>query len=275
MIVRAGVVGTPIEHSLSPILHRAAYTALGLTDWSYDRIEADAAGLPGLVAGLGGEWRGLSVTMPGKEAALAASQEAGDDARLCGAANTLIRRGPETGDGWRAENTDVVGIVDAFRYAGVIHRERVEIVGSGATARSALVAVRRLGVTAVRFVVRREVRPETLRLAQRLGFEVSAGPTMSSVAVGPGAALISTVPAAVAPVDTPAGWGAGSVLFDVSYAPWPTPLAAAAKAGGGLVISGGSMLLYQAVRQVELMTGREAPVEAMRAALSAHLDLGG
>src|SRR3954465_6995358 len=98
--MRAAVLGRPVAHSLSPVLHRAAYAALGLTDWTYDALDLGAEGLPGLLAGLGGGGRGFSVTMPCKQAAAAVADEAGSLVRLLGAANTLVRGGR----GWRAEN---------------------------------------------------------------------------------------------------------------------------------------------------------------------------
>src|SRR2546430_1014942 len=112
---RAAVVGSPVTHSLSPVLHLAAYRALGLDHWSYDRIECDAAGLPALTASLGPEWAGLSVTMPGKYAALSLATEATAQAVAVGAANTLVRK--QSG-AWQADCSDVDGVVGALRAAG-------------------------------------------------------------------------------------------------------------------------------------------------------------
>ncbi|WP_165922662.1 saccharopine dehydrogenase NADP-binding domain-containing protein [Pseudonocardia endophytica] len=110
---RAAVLGSPIAHSLSPVLHRAAYASLGLAGWSYDAHEVDEAGLAGFVAGLGPEWAGLSLTMPLKRVALEVADRAADTAAAIGAANTLV---PEP-DGWRASNTDVTGLVVALSRA--------------------------------------------------------------------------------------------------------------------------------------------------------------
>ncbi|OOL29361.1 shikimate dehydrogenase, partial [Rhodococcus rhodochrous] len=112
---KAAVLGSPIAHSKSPLLHLAAYRALGLTDWTYERIECTGEQLPALVAGLGPEWVGVSVTMPGKFAALEFATERTDRAVLIGSANTLVR----TADGWRADCTDVDGVTGALRGAGV------------------------------------------------------------------------------------------------------------------------------------------------------------
>lgn len=265
MVHRAGVVGSPIEHSLSPLLHTAAYAALGLADWTYSHHEVSAGQLAAHVAGLDDSWRGLSVTMPGKEEALALAVRVGDEARLVGAANTLTR----APGGWRADNTDVLGLQRALGEAGLVRPARVDLVGSGATARSALVALHRLGAGRVRCVVRSRLRPETAALASALGVglevvryaEWASSPARVDL-------LLSTVPQHAAPSVDAAAVAEGGVVFDVGYAPWPSPLASTAAAHGIRAIGGWTMLLHQAVEQVRLMTGLDAPVPAMRAALA-------
>ncbi|MGB3437841.1 MAG: shikimate dehydrogenase, partial [Actinophytocola sp.] len=130
---RAAVVGKPVAHSLSPVLHGAAYEALGLP-WTYTRLEASAAELPALVASLDDSWAGLSVTMPGKGAALALATAATDRAVAVGAANTLVRRE----DGWVADCTDVDGVAGALRAAGFGSGTSGVVLGAGGTARAAL-----------------------------------------------------------------------------------------------------------------------------------------
>ncbi|WP_153394327.1 shikimate dehydrogenase [Ornithinicoccus halotolerans] len=268
---RCAVVGDPVDHSLSPVLHRAAYRALGLPDWSYQRVRVPAGGLAGLVAGLGPEWVGLSVTMPGKEEALALAEQAGEQARLVGAANTLVRDG--TAGGWRAENTDVDGIRRALQEQGVRHPQRAALVGSGATARSALMALHGLGVREVAAVVRRQVRPETAALGDRLGVTLSAVPEAELAAAVEGAdVLVSTVPPGASPVPETLLVRPDLAVLDVVYAPWPTPFAARLAAAGARVQGGGTMLVHQAAEQVRLMTGLEAPLAQMRAALAEALN---
>lgn len=270
MVHRAEVVGDPITHSLSPALHTAAYAALGLGDWTYGRTRVPAGGLAAHVAGLDGSWAGISVTMPGKEEALALATDVGQEARLVGAANTLTRAAA----GWRADNTDVSGLVEALREAGARHPGAVDVVGSGATARSALVALHRVGAGSVRFVVRGTVRPETAALAHRLGVTtdtVSYAGWSAGLARGEGAAVdlvLSTVPPGAAPPVDGAPTSPAGVVFDVTYAPWPSPLATDVARHGGTVVGGWNMLLHQAAAQVRLMTGQPAPVAAMRAALA-------
>jgi shikimate dehydrogenase len=259
--VRAAVLGRPVGHSLSPVLHTAAYAALGLADWSYTAVDCGEDELPGLLAGLGPEWAGLSLTMPLKRVALAAADAVDPLAAAVGAANTLLLGGRR-----RAYNTDVAGIAAALREAGATQPRSAVVLGAGGTAQAALAALRTLGLDGVVVLVRDPGRAGELRAAgDRLG-----------VAVDVRAGLPGPVPAADLVVSTlPAGAAdrlrppAGAVVLDVVYAPWPTPFAAAAEAAGGTVVSGLAMLLHQAAAQVELMTGHPAPVPAMRAALDA------
>lgn len=284
---RAAVVGSPISHSLSPVLHRAAYAALGLAGWSYDRVEVPRGALAAHVRGLGPEWVGLSVTMPGKEEALALADEVSAEAELSGAANTLVR----SAAGWSADNTDTYGLATVLAGAGVRTPGYAVVLGGGATARSAVLALRRLGAAEVALLVRDRIRPETEELLERLrglggGPEVRTARLADGIPLGPGGpqVVVGTLPAgtpapeltwhgAAAPELTWEG-AAAPVVLDATYAPWPSPLAAAvAERSGGrvAVVRGTSMLLHQAARQVELMTGRSAPVAAMESALTAHL----
>ena len=163
---RAAVLGMPIEHSLSPVLHTAAYAALGLSGWHYGKHAVDEDGLPGFVAGLGPEWVGLSLTMPLKRVALDVATEVTPDTAAVGAANTLVRRGT----GWLAANTDVAGIEQALRAVGVTSVDRAVIVGAGGTAQAALAALRRLGESDADGAGPRPARAGALRdTAERLG----------------------------------------------------------------------------------------------------------
>ncbi|MGE2834407.1 shikimate dehydrogenase [Mycobacterium sp. SMC-4] len=259
---RAGVLGSPIAHSRSPQLHLAAYRALGLTGWTYDRIECTGEQLPAMVSAFGPEWVGVSVTMPGKIAALRFADEVTARAQLIGSANTLVR----TQAGWRADNTDVDGVVGAL--AG--HRPaHAMVIGSGGTAPSAVVGLIELGARRVTVAARNPTKAATLvDLAARCGVEADHCDITTDVTVDGVDVLVNTVPAdAVAPY-APA-LAAVPVLLDAIYDPWPTPLAAAVGTAGGEVISGLHMLLNQAFTQVEQFTGRPAPREAMRAALLA------
>ncbi len=256
------MLGKPIAHSRSPQLHLAAYRALGLHDWSYDRIECDAAQLPGVVGGLGPYWVGVSVTMPGKFAALRVADERTARAELVGSANTLVR----TPRGWRADNTDVDGVTGAL---GTAEGPAV-VLGSGGTAPAAVVALAGLGVGEVTVVARdRRKAARLVELGGRVGLTARFCALDDAALAGAAAAagvLVNTIPAEVAARYAQLLAGV-PVLLDVVYHPWPTPLAAAVTAAGGRVVSGLQMLLHQAYTQVELFTGLPAPREAMARAL--------
>jgi shikimate dehydrogenase len=267
-VLNAAVLGQPVAHSLSPALHAAGYRALGLDQWRYAAHEVAADGLAAFVAGLDESWRGLSLTMPLKEVAFDVAATATETARVTGSANTLVRRDDA---GWDADNTDVRGIEAAL--AGVEHDGTAILLGGGATARSALLALGSLGVTRVRLAVRSEARPETLRLAVHAGVTVEVLPLGSWGEHLEGGLVVSTLPpdgaaAAAAALGSRRRKG---VLMDVIYADWPTPLASAAASAGLEVISGLDMLVYQAAEQFRLFTGQTPPVQAMYAAGRAAL----
>jgi shikimate dehydrogenase len=262
--VRAAVVGRPVQHSLSPVLHRAAYAALGLTDWSYDALDLGAEQLPDLLAGLGDEWRGFSVTMPCKRAAVDAADLVEPLPRLLHAANTLVH----TADGWRAENTDVTGVGMALQLAGVERVSCATVIGAGGTAAAAAVALASLGAQHLDVVVREPARAaDLLRVLDVLGVDRSVTRIADADLDVP--LVVSTVPIDAQPGLSGLGWRAGQTVLDVLYAPWPTPIAEWVTAAGGTVVSGVEVLFWQATVQVELMTGRPAPIAAMRAALDA------
>ncbi|UMB72322.1 shikimate dehydrogenase [Mycobacterium paraterrae] len=259
---KAAVLGSPIAHSRSPQLHLAAYRALGLDGWTYDRIECDADQLPNVVGKLGSEWIGVSVTMPGKFAALQFADTHTERAELVGSANTLLR----TPQGWRADNTDVDGVKGALGAAS----GPAVVAGSGGTAPAVVVALAELGVNDITIVARNPDKAAPLvELAGRVGAAaricVLDGGSVHDAIAG-AQVLVSTLPAEVAARHA-AEFAAIPVLLDAIYNPWPTPLATAVTAAGGRVIGGLQMLLHQAFAQVEQFTGLPAPRAAMEAAL--------
>jgi shikimate dehydrogenase len=267
---RAAVLGSPIGHSLSPALHLAAYDALGLAEWRYQAVDCDEHRLRPFLAALDEDWVGLSLTMPLKRLALELADEVSPLAATVGAANTLLHR-----DGcWSAANTDVGGIGDALREAGVERPQTAVVLGAGGTAQAALAALREFGVTEPLVLVRDLARADDLRAAAaRLDVapQIRAGLNANGLAdpaVYRTDLLISTVPKGVAdPLAVHPRWQDKGTVLDVVYEPWPTPLAISAAAFGWRVASGLDMLLHQAAQQVSLMTGRTAPVAAMRDAL--------
>ncbi|MFJ4864767.1 shikimate dehydrogenase [Streptomyces sp. NPDC088748] len=263
--IRAAVLGSPIEHSLSPVLHRAAYQELGLDDWSYDRFEIDEAALPAFVADLGPEWAGLSLTMPLKRAVIPLLDGISDTAASVETVNTVVF----TEDGRRlGDNTDIPGIVAALHERGVEKVPSAAILGAGATASSALAALARICSGEVTAYVRSEARADEMRQwGERLGVPVRTADWSAAAEALSAPLVIATTPAGT--TDALAGSvpeGAGT-LFDVLYDPWPTALAAAWSDRAGRVVGGLDLLVHQAVLQVELMTGRTpGPLAAMRAA---------
>ncbi len=266
--MKAAVLGAPVAHSLSPVLHRAAYQALGLASWSYQAIECDEARLPGLIAGCGPDWAGLSLTMPLKRAVLSLLDDAGPLVAEVGAANTVCFDAGQR----HGHNTDVPGMITAITEAVPAlpaDPGPVLILGGGATACSALAAARALGASQATAAVRNPRRAgDLLAAAGRLGLPVQLAPFDDAGQPAPGL-LISTVPAGAA--DRYAGrirqgtLRPGCVL-DVVYHPWPTAMATAAQQAGVPTAGGFALLLHQAAGQVELMIGKPAPVEAMRTA---------
>lgn len=271
---RCGVWGSPVAHSLSPTLHRAAYAALEL-DWSYGARETTAEELPALVAGLDASWRGLSLTMPLKEAGLALCTRASDVARAVGAVNTLIVDGAE---GPVGDNTDVSGFASAWREAGIDAVGQAIVVGAGATARSAVAALAAEGCRDLVVVAREPARAGAIvALAERLGVPVTVARIADTDRPGRAAGLlVSTIPATAQTGVTRAALGdlvaQADAVCDVGYGPRDTPLVTAARQAGLRCATGFGLLLHQAARQIELMTGAAvAPLEQMRAAGLAEL----
>jgi shikimate dehydrogenase len=268
--MKCAVLGSPITHSLSPLLHTAGYRALGLDDWDYTSYEVGEDGLADFLDQLTPDWRGLSLTMPLKRRGLELASQATPIARGVGVANTLVR---QDDGGWLADNTDVGGLADALRGAWPGYRQAA-ILGAGATATSALFALADLGVSEVSVYARNLGKAaELVGVGESLGIRVQpealAAWTKTTAPV-----LLSVLPAGVITgPDTGDGssrqpWlplrqGQVSLVFDVVYWDWPTPLAKAAHSAGATVVSGMDMLVYQAVRQFELFTGRQVPAQAM------------
>lgn len=266
---KAAVLGSPVAHSKSPALHRAAYAALGLDGWTYDALDTTAAQLPERVGTAGPEWVGFSVTMPGKLAALAFADERTRRAELIGSANTLVR----IDGGWRADCTDVDGMAGALVAAQFpADSARAVLIGAGGTALPTIAALADAGITEVSVVARNAARARgVLDLAEELGvraevIDFEVGDVLAR-ACRDADVTVSTVPASAAATLAPSV-AATARLVDAIYDPWPTPLAAAVEAAGGTVVGGLVMLLNQAYSQVEQFTGRPAPKEAMAAALS-------
>ncbi len=265
---RAAVLGSPIEHSLSPVLHQAGYDALNLKDWDYTRFEV--TDLAAFLAEVGEEYRGFSVTMPLKFDALACADIVSERAKLIGSANTLVR----TAEGWRADNTDTEGVLGALdELLGPSQPSTALLIGAGGTARPVLWGLAQRGVTDVTVLNRSDRLAELRPLGDALGLSLHAATFEDDLA---GLArsvdlIVSTVPSAVVEEQLPQL--AKAPVFDVIYDPWPTPLTVYAAADGYPTVGGHIMLANQAYSQFEQFTGHTAPRAEMLAALNAALKL--
>jgi shikimate dehydrogenase len=271
---RFAVLGSPIAHSLSPELHRAAYELLGL-DWSYEAIEIGANQLAAFVNSLDASWRGLSLTMPLKVEVFPLLSEVSETAHETGSANTVLFGG----DGARGFNTDVYGLIQGFARHGRRSLHSALILGGGATAASALVSAGRLGATTVFVGVRSAARAGRMTdIGRALGIDVQVRELERLVTIDQTLdAVISTLPngAAVDVVLDPDTIRTAT-LFDVAYKPWPTPLAAAWMGDG--VIGGLEMLVLQALAQVRVFVNGDPDARLERedeilAAMSAAVGL--
>lgn len=270
---RLAVWGDPIDHSRSPRLHGAAYRALGL-DWEYGRRRVDEASFGEALEGLDSSWRGLSLTFPLKTAAFAAARSRDRRAELTGAVNTLLL----SDDGPRGFNTDIGGLVASLRESGPEDVRSARIVGAGATATSALVALGELGADRVEVVARRPEAAQSLRaLGEHLGIAVTAA-GLEAPELGDVDVTIATLPGDAGIPDRTAAVlaASGGFLLDVVYGHWPTRLAAAWGKTGGAAIPGLGMLLHQALLQIRIFVSgdprsvlddEERVLDAMRRAV--------
>ncbi|MEU1127320.1 shikimate dehydrogenase [Streptomyces sp. NPDC005899] len=261
---RAAVLGSPIAHSLSPVLHRAAYSELGLDTWSYDRFEVDEAALPAFVEGLDASWAGLSLTMPLKRAIIPLLDDISGTAASVEAVNTVVltEDGRRTGD-----NTDIPGMIAALRERGVGTVDSAAILGAGATASSALAALSGVCSGPVTAYVRSAARADEMRgWGERLGVDVRIADWAAADQALHAPLVVATTPAGATDALADAVPDAPGTLFDVLYDPWPTVLASRWSAAGAGVVGGLDLLVHQAVLQVEQMTGRQAPLAVMRSA---------
>ena len=274
--MRAAVLGSPIAHSLSPALHRAAYRWLGL-DWSYEAVECTEAELPGLLDrwSAEGDWAGVSLTMPLKTAALGLVDTVDRVAELTAAVNTVVfTAGRRDGS-----NTDVPGLVAALAERGVRNPRSVAVLGGGATARSTVAALGEMGVAeATAYVRRPEASADLVETGRRCHVTVRLAP-WADAAGGLGVDLVvSTAPSGAADPLASFVPNRPAALMDVVYRPWPTPLARAWSEGGGVVVGGLDLLVHQAALQVRAMTGCDATaadlVAVMRPAGEAALAAG-
>ena len=274
---KLAVLGSPISHSKSPLIHAAAYRVLGL-NWEYDKIEVRKGGVRPFIEGLDADWLGLSLTMPLKEEAAKFAESLDRAAEVTRAVNTLVR----TETGWAGFNTDVFGIVQAIHQANLGRLETVLVIGSGATATSAVAAIKQLSPEAKVLVHARNkvTRAELVDFAKGLGLKAKATGSLKraankadlTIATLPGGALND----AAAELAKSGSFRPRGAIFDVAYQPWPSSIASVWQGKQLPIISGLEMLLWQAVAQIRIFTSADpalplpneaAVVEAMRHSL--------
>lgn len=259
--MKLAVLGNPVAHSLSPVLHQAAYAQLGLSH-TYEAIEVSEDKFSTFIAGLGADWLGVSLTMPLKEIAFEVAQTISDVAKKTGAINTLV-----FGETITADNTDVYGISQTLREVNCANPKTATLLGAGATARSAITALAGLGVEDLVVVARNAIKAaRCIDLGNELGINIDTMqvPLASLFATD---VVINTTPKGVADEYSELLDGVRGLLLDVVYDPWPTRLAQAWQLKGGRIAPGYLMLLHQAARQVEIFTGQSPDIENMRSAL--------
>jgi shikimate dehydrogenase len=265
----AAIIGDPVDHSLSPVLHNAAFAALGL-DWVYLALrvsQGEVAEAIGGVRALG--LAGLSVTMPHKAAVAAEMDDLSATAARLGAVNTVVRRGRDlVGD-----NTDGAGLLDALRADQGWQPEgrRCVVLGAGGAARGVALALGEAGAAKVSVVAR---RPEAAHAVAALAGAVGLAAPVGAVA---GADLVvNATPVGMSGVDIPLGLdiadlGPGQLVVDLIYSPPSTALLDAARMAGAAAVNGLGMLIHQAAHQFRLWTGLEPPLAVMSAAAVAAI----
>jgi shikimate dehydrogenase len=256
--MRFGVLGWPVAHSRSPAMHTAAYAALGLGGWRYQRLPVPPELFAETVRALGAAGlAGANVTVPHKEAALAVATEATDAARAIGAANTLTF-GP--GGAIAADNTDAPGLLAALPVA--IAGRAALVLGAGGSARAAVYALREAGARDVAILNRTRARAE--ELAADLGARVADAPQGADLLVNCTSVGLDDPEALPLPAAALAEVGA---VVDLVYRDGGTALVRAARERGLPCADGLEVLVQQGARSLEIWTGREAPVDAMREAI--------
>lgn len=265
--MRCAVLGKPIAHSLSPVMHRAAYAELGLEDWTYDAFEVAESELEAFISSRDESWRGLSLTMPLKRQIIALADEVSTVAGKLGVANTVEFR-----DGRIiASNTDCAGAIAALAERGVRKTRTARILGGGATATSFAHALSRTGVEHIEFMVRNPDNvAEAVAAAEASGAEVVVRkldrPLIDVVDL-----LVSTVPESAIRSGTHELVESSRAVFDVTYDPWPTSLSLSAVEARVPFVSGLDLLAHQAAFQVELMTGSPIDPDILREAALTEL----
>ena len=249
-MIKAGVLGSPISHSLSPLLHTTAYRALAI-DGDYKAYEVASGGLEEFLLDQGKALNCFSLTMPLKEEALTFADHVSTISRQIASGNTLYKKE----DGWHLTSTDVEGFSFALAGAGNFSTQTVLIIGAGATARAVAAACNR-EATSITVVGRSASRHESIRLAAPL-CSINFVDWDSQVDLDIFDLVVNTTPADTAAVFLERVNDPKGVFFEVIYNPWPTALLDKWRRAGGSYVDGLDLLIHQAISQIEIFADQK------------------
>jgi shikimate dehydrogenase len=281
MMKRFGVIGHPISHSLSPLMHKTAYSMLGL-ECTYDSFDVSPETLAESMRDFASKgFCGLNVTIPHKEAVAKQMHELSDEAKAVGAANTILFENGRL----RGENTDVYGVAASLEpYRSDLRGEKILLLGAGGTSRAIIYALlTRFNPAEIVIANRNEERADELvkhfqSHANNIVLKASPADqgTLSSLATNArlivNATSIGMSPAIDAsPMGDWVRFHPGQIVFDLIYTPLETKLLAAASRGGARTISGLEMFLYQGARSFELWLGKKMPIDQIRPVIETEL----
>jgi len=255
-VIAGAVLGSPIAHSLSPLLHNTAYQFLGI-EASYKAFDVPSGQLRGFLSGDGADLNSLSLTMPLKEEALSIADSVSGMSMQIHSGNTLHKV-----DGhWSLTSTDVEGFSHALAFNGRDARGKVLIIGAGATARAVVAACDGVSDT-VRVINRTPDREQALRKSGP-GLDLEFLSWTSSIDFSDYDLVVNTTPGDTASIFVDQVKSVGSTFFEVLYNPFPTQLLNTWRKAGGLGIDGLDLLIHQAISQVEMFSGQTIEREVM------------
>jgi len=254
-MIRAAVLGSPISHSLSPLLHKTAYAQLGLSA-SYEAIEVKADSLAEFMDDRDATWTGFSLTMPLKQEVISYAKHVDNLAQRINSANTLYRSAGE----WHATSTDVIGFTNTLKMHKIAIKGHIVILGAGATARAAAAACDSSN-TQITVINRSLTRVQAMSDAVNES-ELSFLNWDDLSVLSDADLVISTAPAGVTdsivlPAKTIAPY------FEALYKPWPTPASALWASRGGKVLDGLDLLIHQAIAQIAIFSGLSFDAQLM------------